>query len=214
MTLLPSLEEILRPPKLGLLFLLPSTKEVVRGRELLIVAPALGSGLQDSLGDQCQRSSWKSSGGGGGSDPREAEGRDTDGGGRATLLSLCGHGGCSLDPREMSWAPPHAREVTGRGRGSTRALRGSGSPGIEAWVGAVVDLASGRGWGPRSRRRRKDEYFMENDVLLPSLLEQRETKKRREERERKEERKEGKKESGKESWEGRRKASQSAKRGS
>ena len=38
MTLLPSLDEILRPPKLGLFLLLPSTKEVVRGREELIVA--------------------------------------------------------------------------------------------------------------------------------------------------------------------------------
>ncbi len=32
-TLLPSLEEILSPPKLGLFFPLPSTKEVVRGRD-------------------------------------------------------------------------------------------------------------------------------------------------------------------------------------
>ena len=42
MTLLPSLDEILRPPKLGLFLLLPSTKEVVRGREELIAIAAKG----------------------------------------------------------------------------------------------------------------------------------------------------------------------------
>ena len=42
MTLLPSLEEILRPPpKLGLFLLLPSTKEVVRGREELMAVAAM-----------------------------------------------------------------------------------------------------------------------------------------------------------------------------
>jgi hypothetical protein len=40
MTLLPSLDEILRPPKFGLFLLLPSTKDVVRGREELMVVVA------------------------------------------------------------------------------------------------------------------------------------------------------------------------------
>ena len=38
MTLLPSLDEILSPPKFVLDLLLPSTKEVVRGRDELIAA--------------------------------------------------------------------------------------------------------------------------------------------------------------------------------
>ena len=51
MTLLPSLDEILRPPKLGLFLLLPSTKEVVRGREELIAA----AGYDDEHDGECRR---------------------------------------------------------------------------------------------------------------------------------------------------------------
>ena len=51
MPLLPSLDEILRPPKLGLFLLLPSTKEVVRGREELIAAAGYG----DEHDGECRR---------------------------------------------------------------------------------------------------------------------------------------------------------------
>ena len=58
MTLLPSLEEILSPPKLVLLDLLPSTKEVVLGRLLLLMLPvtSTASSIESGLSSVRTRS--------------------------------------------------------------------------------------------------------------------------------------------------------------